>query len=64
MRHRHWRAILLPPSPSALVPRVGPFGAGLFFCRTMLALGTVAVELERAQGGSVHVWLDQAVLAH
>jgi hypothetical protein len=28
-----------------------------------LALGTVAVEPERAQGGSVHIWLDPRVLA-
>jgi hypothetical protein len=29
----------------------------------MLALGTVAVEPERAQDGSVHIWLDPRVLA-
>jgi hypothetical protein len=28
-----------------------------------LALGTVAVEPERAQDGSVHIWLDPRVLA-
>jgi hypothetical protein len=28
-----------------------------------LALGTVAVEPERAQDGSVHIWLDPGVLA-
>jgi hypothetical protein len=28
-----------------------------------LALGTVAVEPERARDGSVHVWLDPGVLA-
>jgi hypothetical protein len=28
-----------------------------------LALGTVAVEPERAEDGSVHVWLDPRVLA-
>jgi hypothetical protein len=27
-----------------------------------LALGTVAVEPERAQDGSVHIWLDPGVL--
>jgi hypothetical protein len=27
-----------------------------------LALGTVAVEPERAQDGSVHIWLDPAVM--
>jgi hypothetical protein len=35
-----------------------------FFCRTMLALGTVAVKPERAENGSVHIiWLDPGVLA-
>ena len=28
-----------------------------------LALGAVAVEPERAQDGSVHIWLDPGVLA-
>jgi hypothetical protein len=28
-----------------------------------LALGTVAVEPERAQDGSVHIWLDPGILA-
>jgi hypothetical protein len=28
-----------------------------------LALGTVAVEPERAQDGGVHIWLDPGVLA-
>jgi hypothetical protein len=28
-----------------------------------LALGTVAVEPERAQDGSVHIWLDPGVVA-
>jgi hypothetical protein len=28
-----------------------------------LALGTVAVEPERAQDGSVHIWLDPGVMA-
>jgi hypothetical protein len=28
-----------------------------------LALGTVAVEPERAANGSVHIWLDPGVLA-
>ena len=28
-----------------------------------LALGTVAVEPEHAQDGSVHIWLDPGVLA-
>jgi hypothetical protein len=29
-----------------------------------LVLGTVAVEPERAQDGSVHIWLDPGVLAN
>jgi hypothetical protein len=53
----------LPPSPSALVPRVGPFGAGLFSAAPRWRLGTVAVEPERAQDASVHIWLDPGVLA-
>jgi hypothetical protein len=28
-----------------------------------LALGTVAVEPQRAQDGGVHIWLDPAILA-
>jgi hypothetical protein len=60
MQHWRWRAIFLPPSPSALGAPCRSIRRGAFFCRTMLALGTVAVELERAQGGSVHVWLDPA----
>jgi hypothetical protein len=31
--------------------------------RRRLAFGTVAVEPERAQDGSVHIWLDPGVLA-
>jgi hypothetical protein len=31
--------------------------------RRTLALGTVAVESERAEDGSVHIWLDPGVLA-
>ena len=32
-------------------------------CAATLALGTVAVEPERAQDGSVHIWLDPGVVA-
>src|SRR5580700_7330359 len=42
----------LPPSPSALVPRVGPFGAGLFSAAPCWR--SERSPLERAQDGSVH----------
>jgi hypothetical protein len=44
------------------VPRVGPFGAGLFSA-ALLALGTAAIEPEPARDGSVHIWLDPGVVA-
>jgi hypothetical protein len=34
-----------------------------FFLPHHAALGTVAVEPERAQDASVHIWLDPGVLA-
>jgi hypothetical protein len=62
MRHWRWRAISCPPALARWCPVSVPFGAGLFSAAT-LALGTVAVEPERAQDGSVHTWLDPGVLA-
>jgi hypothetical protein len=63
MRHWHWRAISCPPALARRCPASVPSARGFFLPHHALVLGTVAVEPERDEDGSVHIWRDPRVLA-